>query len=161
MIQIQKYFNAEKSESLLFMAFGLFFMLFSIYCYAILKDNFWKGLAIPLLFFSVIQMVIGSTIYYRSPKDKLKVENMLNNEPQKIQSEEIPRMKIVLKNFIYYRYFEIVMIAIGIVLLNYFPDYTFWKGLGIGLFVQCLLLLLLDFFAEKRGLTYLKYLQNL
>jgi hypothetical protein len=161
MIQIQKYFNAEKSESLLFMAFGLFFMLFSIYCYAILKDNFWNGLAIPLLFFSVIQMVIGSTIYYRSPKDKLKVENMLNNEPQKIQLEEIPRMKIVVKNFIYYRYFEIVMIAIGIVLMFSFNDYTFWKGLGMGLFVQCLLLLLLDFFAEKRGLSYLKYLQNL
>ena len=40
MIQIQKYFNAEKSESLLFMAFGLFFMLFSIYCFAILKEIF-------------------------------------------------------------------------------------------------------------------------
>jgi hypothetical protein len=161
MLEIQKYFNAEKSESLLFMAFGLFFILFSIYCFAVLKNNFWYGLTIPLLIFSVIQIVIGSTIYYRSPIDRQRVENMLTNEPQKIQLEEIPRMKIVLKNFIYYRYFEIVMIAIGIVLLYYFPDYTFWKGLGMGLFVQCLLLLLLDFFAEKRGLTYLNYLQNL
>jgi hypothetical protein len=161
MLEIQKYFNAEKSESLLFMAFGLFFILFSIYCFAVLKNNFWYGLTIPLLIFSVIQIVIGSTIYYRSPIDRQRVENMLTNEPQKIQLEEIPRMKIVLKNFIYYRYFEIVMIAIGIVLLYSFPDYTFWKGLGMGLFVQCLLLLLLDFFAEKRGLTYLNYLQNL
>jgi hypothetical protein len=161
MLEIQKYFNAEKSESLLFMAFGLFFILFSIYCFAVLKNNFWYGLTIPLLIFSVIQIVIGSTIYYRSPIDSQRVENMLTNEPQKIQLEEIPRMKIVLKNFIYYRYFEIVMIAIGIVLLYSFPDYTFWKGLGMGLFVQCLLLLLLDFFAEKRGLTYLNYLQNL
>jgi hypothetical protein len=161
MLEIQKYFNAEKSESLLFMAFGLFFILFSIYCFAVLKNNFWYGLTIPLLIFSVIQIVIGSTIYYRSPIDSQRVENMLTNEPQKIQLEEIPRMKIVLKNFIYYRYFEIVMIAIGIVLLYSFPDYTFWKGLGMGLFVQCLLLLLLDFFAEKRGLSYLNYLQNL
>jgi hypothetical protein len=161
MLEIQKYFNAEKSESLLFMAFGLFFILFSIYCFAVLKNNFWYGLTIPLLIFSVIQIVIGSTIYYRSPIDRQRVENMLTNEPQKIQLEEIPRMKIVLKNFIYYRYFEIVMIAIGIVLLYSFPDYTFWKGLGMGLFVQCLLLLLLDFFAEKRGLSYLNYLQNL
>jgi hypothetical protein len=161
MLEIQKYFNAEKSESLLFMAFGLFFILFSIYCFAVLKNNFWYGLTIPLLIFSVIQIVIGSTIYYRSPIDRQRVENMLTNEPQKIQLEEIPRMKIVLKNFIYYRYFEIVMIAIGLVLLYSFPDYTFWKGLGMGLFVQCLLLLLLDFFAEKRGLSYLNYLQNL
>ena len=161
MLEIQKYFNAEKSESLLFMAFGLFFILFSIYCFAVLKNNFWYGLTIPLLIFSVIQIVIGSTIYYRSPIDRQRVENMLTNEPQKIQLEEIPRMKIVLKNFIYYRYFEIVMITIGIVLVFSFNDYTFWKGLGMGLFVQCLLLLLLDFFAEKRGLSYLNYLQNL
>jgi hypothetical protein len=45
------------------------------------------------LFFSLVQIVIGTTIFTRSPKDNLKVENILKYEPKKIQAEEIPRME--------------------------------------------------------------------
>ena len=158
---IKNYFNAEKAESLLFIGFGLLAILISIYCFFILKDNFWKGLAIPLVLFSLVQIAIGIIIYTRSPKDSMRVEYILKNEPQKIQSEEIPRMEKVVKNFVYYRYFEISMILLGVVLMFSLSNYGFWKGFGLGLFIQCALLLSLDFFAEKRGHTYLQHLQTI
>ena len=158
---IKNYFNAEKAESLLFIGFGLLAILISIYCFFILKENFWKGLAIPLVLFSLVQIAIGTIIYKRSPKDNLRVEYILKNEPQKIQSEEIPRMEKVMKNFVYYRYFEISMILLGVILMFSLSNYGFWKGFGLGLFIQCALLLSLDFFAEKRGYTYLQHIQTI
>jgi hypothetical protein len=158
---IIKYFNAEKAESLLFIGFGVFAILLSVYFFFFIKEIFWKGLAIPLLFFSIIQIVIGATIYTRSPKDNLRVETILKYEPGKIQSEEIPRIEKVMKNFVYYRYFEITMIFSGIILMYALSDYGFWKGFGLGLFIQCAVLLSLDFFAERRGYIYIQYLKEL
>jgi hypothetical protein len=152
---IKNYFNAEKAESLLFMGFGILAIILSVYFFFYLKDSFWKGLAIPLVFFSIVQIVIGITIFTRSPKDNLKVENVLKYEPQKIQTEEIPRMEKVLKNFVYYRYFEIAMILLGVILMFSLSKYGFWKGFGLGLFIQCAILLSLDFLPKKEDtLTY-------
>jgi hypothetical protein len=158
---IVKYFNAERAESLLFIGFGVFAILLSVYFFFFVKDFFWKGLATPLVFFSIIQIIIGATIFTRSPKDNLRVETILKYEPHKIQSEEIPRMEKVIKSFVYYRYFEIAMIFLGIILMYALSNYGFWKGFGLGLFIQCTILLSLDFFAEKRGHIYLEHLKEL
>lgn len=158
---IKTYFNAEKAESLLFLGFGIFAIILSVYFFFFIKDSFWKGLAIPLVFFSLVQIVIGTTIFTRSPKDNLKVENILKYEPQKIQTEEIPRMEKVMINFVYYRYFEITMMVLGLVLMFSLSNYGFWKGFGLGLFIQCAVLLSLDFFAEKRGYFYIEHLQTI
>lgn len=155
MDNIKNYFNAEKAESLLFIGFGIVAILLSIYFLFFLKEYFWKGLAIPLLLFSIVQIVIGTTIFVRSPKDNLQVENILKNAPQKIQTQEIPRMEKVINNFVFYRYFEISMIFLGFVLMFALSNYGFWKGFGLGLFIQCAVLLSLDFFAEKRGHFYM------
>lgn len=158
---IKNYFNAEKAESLVFIGFGIFAIVLSVYFSFFIKDNFWKGLAIPLVLFSFVQIAIGTTIFARSPKDNLRVENILKYEPQKIQTEEIPRMEKVMKNFVYYRYFEIAMMILGLVLMFSLSNYGFWKGFGLGLFMQCAVLLSLDFFAEKRGHFYIEHLQTI
>jgi len=38
---------------------------------------------------------------------------------------------------------------------------TFWRGIGLGLFIQASIVLSLDFFAERRGHIYIVYLQEL
>lgn len=70
-------------------------------------------------------------------------------------------MKEVMKNFVIYRYVEIIVIILGLILFFYFPIHTFWRGIGIGLFIQVSLMLSLDYFAEKRGAKYLEYLTTL
>ncbi len=67
-------------------------------------------------------------------------------------------MVVVMKNFVIYRYAEIVLMILGLFLFFYFQDKTIWKGIGIGFFIQASLMLSLDYFAEKRGTEYLQEL---
>lgn len=160
MDQISKYFNAERGESLLFVVVGLTAIIFASYFLIKLKQPFYNGMAIPLILIAFIQLTVGASVFFRSPKDILKVENMLSNDKEKIKTEEIPRMETVMKNFLIYRYVELVLMIAGLILMFIFKENEFVRGVGIALFIQAALMLALDFFAEKRGLEYLTFLIN-
>lgn len=65
-----------------------------------------------------------------------------------------------MKNFAIYKWVEIALILIGIIMF-FFQPMTIWKGIGLGLFIQASFMLQLDLFAESREKTYLEYLQTL
>jgi len=155
------YFNAEKSESLFFIAVGVIALMLSVYFVLKLKQPFYIGISYPLIAVALIQLTVGSAVYFRSPKDIVRVTQMVQTQKEKIKLEEIPRMETVMKNFVLYRWVEIALLLIGIVLFFFFQPMTLWKGVGLGLTIQASLMLLLDFFAERRGEAYLEYLQNL
>lgn len=160
---IKNYFTQEKIESIFFILIGMLAISFALISWFIVKYSFYKGLAYTLFLIGVIQVVVGITVYIRSPKDITRVEQFVKTEPQKIQTEEIPRMKKVITNFELYKWIEIVLIVIGIVLFIYFKTSTqvFWKGLGLGLIIQASLMLSLDVVAEKRAVSYINQLQTL
>lgn len=157
---ILKYFNGEKAESYLFIITGVVALAMALYFVFVLKTSFWKGVAIPFLLVASLEIIVGFTIFVRSPKDTIRIENFISNEPQKIKFEELPRMEKVLHNFLIYRYVEIALICIGIIFMYYTKNDTFIKGIGLGLFIKASIVLTLDFFAERRGIAYLEYLQN-
>jgi len=157
---ILKYFKGEKAESILFIITGIVALAMALYFIYELKTSFWKGVAIPFIVIASLEILVGFTVYIRSPKDIVKVENIYNNEPQKIKLEEIPRMEKVLHNFVIYRYVEIALIFIGIIFMYYTKNDTFLKGIGLGLFIKASIVLTLDFFAERRGIEYLSFLHN-
>lgn len=159
---ITTYFTEEKIESLFFIIIGIISISLAFIFWFIIKYSFYNGFAFPLLLVGLIQLVVGTTVYIRSPKDIIRVEKIIKNEPQKIQTEELPRMEIVMKSFSIYKWIEITLILLGLVLfiLFYNSPQTFWKGLGLGLLIQASLMLTLDFVAEKRGQTYVQQLSN-
>ncbi len=161
MNSIIKYFNGEKAESYLFILIGVFAFAMALYFYFIFKTNFWKGVAIPFIIVAFLEFIVGYTIVTRSPKDIIRVQTYITNEKQKIQMDEIPRMKKVLSNFVIYRYVEMALIILGIVLMYSSMNDTFWRGIGLGLFIQASIVLCLDFFAERRGHIYIEYLKEL
>jgi len=161
MTAVEKYFTGEKAESYLFLAMGIMSIILAVYFFFTLKQSFWKGVAVPFLLVAILEIIVGYTIVTRSPKDIVRVENILQNNKQHIQTEEIPRMEKVLQNFVVFRYIEIALIILGILLMYATPAASFWKGLGLGLFMQASIVLTLDFFAESRGKMYIEYLQNI
>lgn len=161
MDKISKYFNAERAESLLFILVGVLAITFAIYCFVKLKQPYYNGMAYALIVVGLIQITVGGSVYFRSPKDIIRVNNIMQTDKTKIQSEETPRMVTVMKNFVLYRWVEIALLIIGFILFFVFKTETLWKGFGIGLSIQSGFMLLLDFFAERRGKVYLEYLQNL
>ncbi len=161
MNSVVKYFNAEKAESYLFILVGVTAFIMALYFIFALKTSFWKGVAIPLIIIALLEFTVGYTIVTRSSKDMMRVQTYITNQPQKIKLDEIPRMEKVLSNFVIYRYVEIALIILGIVLMYSSMNDTFWRGIGLGLFVQASIVLSLDFFAERRGHYYSVYLQEL
>ena len=60
---IEKYFTAEKTESLLFIILGAAAIILAIVFFFLLKSNWQKGAAIPLLLIGALQLIAGYTIY--------------------------------------------------------------------------------------------------
>jgi uncharacterized membrane protein len=158
---ISKYFNEEKYESVFFVLVGIISIVLSIYFFLKVKTPFYNGVSYALLAVAALQLIIGISVCFRSPKDIVRVENLMKFDKFKIQTEEIPRMDVVMKNFVFYRYIQISLIVLGLIFFFYFNSETLMKGLGIGLFIQSALMLFLDYFAEKRGFEYIDFLKKL
>ena len=158
---ISKYFNEEKYESVFFVLVGIISIILSIFFFLKVKTPFYNGVSYALLAVATLQLTVGITVYFRSPKDIIRVENLVKFDKSRIQTNEIPRMEVVMKNFVLYRYIQILLIVVGLIFFFYFNTETLMKGLGIGLFIQSVLMLFLDYFAEKRGFDYIDFLKNL
>lgn len=160
---IEKYFNAEKAESFVFMGIGVVGIILALFFFFYLKTSFYKGAAIPLALVGLLLGVVGYTVYARSDSDRIRNVYAYDMNPGELKEKEIPRMETVMKNFSIYRYAEIVLAVTGIFLFFYFRqnlNRQLWAGLGIGLFVMALLALGADYFAEKRGHVYIKGLKE-
>lgn len=160
---IEKYFNAEKAESLLFIGVGVAGILAAIVFLFVIKTDFYKGAAVPLLLIGLLLGIVGYTVYARSDSDRISNVYAYDMNPGELKEKEIPRMETVMKNFIYYRYTEIALALIGLIVFLYFKQNTdkqFWAGVGIGLFIMAFIALSADYFAEKRGHVYIKGLKD-
>lgn len=158
---IEKYFNAEKSESLVFLLVGIAGIITAVGFFIFLKDNFYKGAAVPLLLIGLLLGVVGFTVYKRSDADRIRNVYAYDLNPSELKQNEIPRMQTVMKNFVIYRWVEIILGIAGVTLYFYFKNNSelqFWKGFGLSLTIMALIALSADYFAEKRGEIYLQAL---
>jgi uncharacterized membrane protein len=155
---IEKYFFAEKQESLLLMVVGIIAIILAVVFFFGLKTNFYKGAAVPLLTVGLLMGIAGYTVYARSDSDRKRNVYAYDMNPGDIKEKEIPRMQKVMTNFIVYRYTEIILIVLGAALFVYFKNNElkiFWKGFGLALAILAVIALSADYLAEKRGHAYL------
>jgi len=160
---IEKYFTGEKQESLLFLAIGIAGVILAIVFWFAVKSPAYKGAAVPLLIIGVLLGVVGYTVYMRSDSDRIRNVYAYDLNPTELKEKEIPRMQVVMKNFVIYRYTEIGLTVIGLLLFFYFrknSTHEFGSGFGIALFCMAVLALGADYFAEKRGHVYMKGLES-
>ncbi len=155
-----KYFNAERLECFIGIIIGLLFFVVALYFLTQVKKPFYNGMAYPFLIGAFIEIIVCTSVYIRSPKDIERVNRIIQSERSRIQSEEIPRMETVLKNFVIYRWMEIGLSIAGIVLFFIVAAETLWRGVGLGVFIQATLILIFDFFAEHRGKIYIDFLKH-
>ncbi|MES2774176.1 MAG: hypothetical protein V4722_08325 [Bacteroidota bacterium] len=154
----EKYFIAEKSESLLFVIIGVAAITAAAVFFFGLKTPFWKGAAIPLLAIGILQVTVGWTVYKRSDAQRIDIVYKMDMDPSAIRNKEIPRMETVMKNFVTLRWVEIALLVAGLVLVFMYRNdaaKTFWYGVGLALALQATVMLAADYFAESRGKVYL------
>jgi predicted membrane channel-forming protein YqfA (hemolysin III family) len=159
---IERYFMAEKQESLLFIIIGALAILAAIAFYFLLKSAFFRGAAFPLLLIGLIQLTVGYTVYKRSDADRIRNVYAYDMNPGALKQQEIPRMEKVNRNFVIYRWVELALLVAGLILSFTFgqnPGRSFWYGLGIALSLQAVIMLAADYMAEKRALDYTRGLK--
>ena len=160
---IEAYFNAEKTGSLVLVVIAAAAILAGLFFLFWLRTAVARGAAIPLLLLGVLFIVVGVTVYSRSDADRMRNVYAFDMNPGELKQKELPRMEKVMRNFVVYRWVEIILAIAGILLWVYFRnDETrlFWKGLGAGLALMALVALTADYFAEKRGKVYLEGLKT-
>lgn len=160
---IEKYFDAEKSESLLFIIIGITAILLALIFFFYLKTNWHKGFAIPFLVVGLMHLTVGLTVYKRCDADRKRNVYAYDMNPGDLKTNEIPRMQKVNANFVIYRFTEIALLLAGAGIFFYFRNYTeksFWAGLGMALAIEAAISLGADFIAEKRAHQYTTGLQT-
>jgi hypothetical protein len=155
---ISTYFSAERAESLLFMAVSAIALAASAYFVVVLRKPFFNGMAVTLSVVAVLQMIVGVTIYQRSPQDTARVQQMVQSSPKQLQSEEVPRMQTVIRNFKIYLGVELALLILGIAVMALSTPAGFMRGAAIGLALQAVFTAVLDLAATRRGDVYLKWL---
>lgn len=161
---IEKYFNAEKSGSRLFIAIGItVFIIALAFCFG-KQENFYRGAAVPLAVFGLLGAIVGYVVYKKSDNDRIRNVYACDMNPAELNEKELPRMRIVMRNFEILRWTEILLFLVGTGLYFYFIrdfENDFWRGFGLGLAAMALLALVADHFAEKRGRNYIKELEEI
>ena len=160
---IEKYFVAEKAESLVFLILGILAISLSIIFFSYLKSALYKGAAIPLIVIGLIQAIVGYTVYSRADQQRISIVYAYDMDPGKLKNEELPRMEKVNQRFLIYRWVEISLIVAGLVIIILFrknPDQQFLLGAGIALALDAAIMLSADYIAEKRAVSYMQQLQS-
>jgi hypothetical protein len=155
---VSNYFSAERTESLVFITVGLLALLASAACVIVLRKPLFNGMALTLTVVAVLQLIVGITIYQRSPQDTARVQQMLQSAPKRIQSEEVPRMQVVMRNFRIYLGVEVVLLILALLVIPFAAPGGFLRGAAIGLALQAVFTAVLDLVATRRGEAYLNWL---
>ena len=146
------YFMAEKHEALLFMLVGAAATLLSFW---LLKTaDRYRAAAIPLIAIAAVQLTVGSTVYFRTDAQISELSSLHQADPASYVQQETERMQVVVDNFVIYRWIEIGLLLVGLVMCILKRGQTTWLAIGAGLAIQSGIILSLDYFAEQRAFEY-------
>src|SRR5450631_4237135 len=148
---IEKYFIAEKHESLVFLVVGIIAIGVALIFYFVVKTQICRGAAVPLLILGLVQAVAGYAVYIRSDDQRISQVYAYDLNPDQLKTVELTRMRKVKTNFLIYRWIEIGAVVTGIILIILFrnqPEKSFWLGFGIAFAVMAIVLFFADFIAE-------------
>jgi hypothetical protein len=154
-----QYFQAEKQEALLFLAMGTVALVTA--ALLLRGGGAWRAMAWPLGAVALIQVGVGSAVYFRTDGQVAALVRTLEADPPAFRAAETARMARVMSSFRDYEVIEVVLIAVGIGLTAFFPQRQNLYAIGVGLVAQAAFMLVLDLFAAQRGRAYLDALARL
>ncbi len=155
------YFGAERAESLLFICIGLVALEVAYLCWRKSRADSARGAAGVLVLVAALQLTVGATIFMRSPGDKARVSQAVQHDKSALRAQELPRMQRVMHNFEIYRWVEIGLLGLGVLLAWAARRGSTTRGAGLALAPQAAVMLVFDGLAEQRGVVYLAWLNSL
>ena len=154
---IENYFTAFKNEQLFLMIVGGIALIVAIVFYAALKTNWYKGFALPLAVFALLN--IGAGFSNHSKADALKVRNVYNYDlhPELLKSKELPRIKEMNQNFTVLIYVNISILFAAAFIFFYFKKKDgndYYMGVAASLFLVAVLSVVMYSVMKSRSERY-------
>jgi hypothetical protein len=157
---IQKFYNAQKAQSLLFLVIGSFSTVLSIYFFIASINTISLGFAIPFFVFGLTQTILGFKTFMKTNSERQFVMHSAKENTQQIITIEIPKINKILTNYNRKNYIFLGLNAISILLFTVFANTPMVKGIGLALFVQSLIHISSLYFENNRSQIYFKWLND-
>lgn len=157
---VYDYFKAQKRDSIYWIALGMLSIALTVF-FVSKRQPYYNGLAYVFFATGLIQIITGMTVYLRSDMDRISVSYFIQKDFQLIGEREIPRIELLMKEYAIFWKVEIGCIALGLLLWMFCNPSSLGNGIGIGLTVQAVVLLVLDYLAQNRVQIYRDFLHSL
>jgi hypothetical protein len=154
--ELTAYFTAEKHGGVLLIGLALASLAFAAYLFAT-KSPF-SATAWPVLVLGGIELVIGLTMATRTAAQVAEIEAGLQAKRNVTITAEVERMARVNGTFEAIKKVEVALIAIGLVFALVRPAPETLGAVGLGIVLQCAVLLVFDSFAHHRAIHYVEWL---
>lgn len=154
--ELTAYFAAEKQGGLLLIALAAASLAFAAWLLA--TKNAFGAMAWPVLVLGALELVIGLTIAARTASQVAELEAGLQSRRAVTVTAEVERMARVNGTFELVKKAEIALIAVAIVFLLVRPAPETLGAVGLGILLQCAVLLVFDTFAHHRAERYVQWL---
>ena len=139
---IEQYFSAFKNEQIFLMVLGAVALVVAILFFVGFKTEWYKGFALPLAVFAVLNMGAGFSNYKKA--DILKVRNTYNYDlhPELLRTKELPRIIEMNQNFTVLIYVNISILFAAAFIFFYFKKKEgneYYMGVASSLFLVTVL----------------------
>ena len=154
---IENYFSVFKYEQIFLMVLGGIALTVAVIFYAALKTNWYKGFALPLAVFALLNAGAGFLNY--SKADVLKVRNVYNYDlhPELLKSKELPRIKEMNQNFTVLIYVNISILFAAAFIFFYFKkkgENEYYMGAAASLFLIAVVSVMMYLVMRSRSVEY-------
>lgn len=156
---IEKYFSEFKNEQVFLMVLGGVALIIAVVFYAALKTNWYRGFALPLAVFALLNIGAGFSNYKKA--DALKVRNIYNYDlhPELLKTKELPRIIEMNQNFTVLIYVNISILFAAAFIFYYFKKKEgneYYMGVAASLFLVAVLSVVIYSVIVNRGKDYEK-----
>ena len=139
---IEQYFSAFKNEQIFLMVLGVVALIVALVFFVGFKTEWYKGFALPLAVFAVLNMGAGFLNYKKA--DILKVRNTYNYDlhPELLRTKELPRIQEMKQNFTVLIYVNTSIIFAAAFIFFHFKKKDgneYYMGVAASLFIVAML----------------------
>ena len=147
---ILKFYKAQKAQGLLCTIIGFIAIIISLLFV----------FTLPLFIIGILQVYFGINTYKNTPIHLLLVQGFVKENQASMSNIEIPYIhKEILFQKKMINIF-LILNALAVLFIFIFNNALFLQGLGIGLFIQSLIVITANYFAAQRSQIYLKWLND-
>ena len=157
---ILKFYKAQKAQGLLFIIIGFISIIIAAILVINVNNYFSNGITLPTLVVGILQVYLGVNTLKNTPKHLLLVQGFVKENMANMANIEIPYIhKEILFQKKMINIF-LICVALAVLFMFVFNNTLLLQGLGIGLFVQSLIVITANYFGEQRSQIYLKWLND-